>query len=405
MINQVLLRPTVFEDETPLSLEHVPGTLPHRKKQLIFLAQLFRSLIEKPGSTSQRVLITGPVGTGKTVMAQRFGLDLVKIARDRKIGLRYIHVNCRECKGSLFAVLRKVMNEFEEQFPKRGFSSEELLQAIMRILDEKNLFLILALDELEALLEADNSALYALTRVQEDRATSPVRLSLICMLRELKYLELLDRSTVSTLQQNLIELNPYVSNELFTILKDRVTLAFKEGAVQDETIELAADIASSSGDARYAIELLWRAGKYADYDDSKDVKPEYVRKAAGTVYPTLRDEYLRTLSLNEKLFLLALSRYLEDNNAAYASMGEIEEAYKVVCEEYNSQPRAHTQFWKYMRLLSATGLISTKLSSKGTKGRTTLIGLSSISASTMKKCIEAALEVFSTDVARNRRTT
>jgi hypothetical protein len=58
-----------------------------------------------------------------------------------------------------------------------------------------------------------------------------------------------------------------------------------------------------------------------------------------------------------------------------------------------------------MRLLSATGLISTKLSSKGAKGRTTLIGLSSISASTMKKCIEAALEVFSTDVARKRRTT
>ena len=345
-------------------------------------------------------MVTGPVGTGKTVIAQRFGLDIVRTAKERRIGLRYIHVNCRECKGSLFAVLKKVIDKFEEQFPKRGFSSEELLQAIMQILDEKNLILILALDELEALLESDSSALYTLTRVQEDRVTKPVRLSLLCMLRDPKYLENLDRSTVSTLQQNFIKLNPYESNELTNILKDRISLAFKEGSVQDDTIELAADVASSSGDSRYAIELLWRAGKYADSEESGEVKPEHIRKAAGSVYPALRDEYLRSLSVNEKLLLLALSRFLEENNLAYASMGNLESAYRVVCEEYSSSPRGHTQFWKYVRLLSATGLISTKLSSKGSKGRTTLVGLASTPASTMKECIESALEVFSTRVQK-----
>jgi len=348
-------------------------------------------------------LVTGPVGTGKTVIAQRFGLDIVKVAREKKIGLRYIHVNCRECKGSLFVVLRKVMNEFEEQFPRRGFSSEELLQAIMHILDAKNLTLILALDELEALIEADSSALYTLTRVQEDRVTAPIRLSLICILRNPKYLENLDRSTVSTLQQNFIELKPYLSSELVSILRDRVSLAFKEDSIQDDAIELVADVASSSGDSRYAIELLWRAGKYADSEESKEVKPEHVRKAAAAVYPTLRDEYFRSLSINEKLLLLALSRFLEENSLAYASMGEVESAYKVVCEEYGSSPKRHTQLWKYVRLLSATGLISTKVSSKGTKGRTTLIGLTSIPASTMKECIESALEAFASNAGRRYR--
>jgi len=394
LINQVLLRPTVFKDEAPLSIEFVPARLPHRGDQLTFLAHLFRSLLEKPGTTGQRVLITGPVGTGKTVITQRFGLDIVRTAKERKIGLRYVHVNCRECKGSLFAVLRKVMNEFEEQFPKRGFSSEELLQAILRILDQKNLILILALDELEALIEVDSSALYTLTRVQEDRVTAPIRLSLICMLRELKYLEALDRSTVSTLQQNFIELKPYSSSELVAILKDRVSLAFKEGTVQDDTVEFAADVASANGDARYAIELLWRSGKYADSEESREVKPEHVRKAAAAVYPTLRDDHLASLSINEKLFLLALSRSLEENDQAYVNMGDLEKVYRVVCEEYNASARGHTQFWKYMRLLSATGLISSKLSGKGTKGRTTLIGLTSIPASAMKECIESALEVF-----------
>lgn len=387
------MKPTVFKDEAPLSLEYVPTRLPHREDQIAFLAHLFRPLLEKPGSTSQRVLITGLVGTGKTVIAQRFGLGIVKAAKERKIAIRYVHVNCRACKGSLFAILRIVMGELGERFPKRGFSSKELLQEIIHVLDKKNLTLILTLDELEALFAADASAIYALTRIQEDRATAPARLSLICILRDPKYLEILDRSTISTLQQNFVKMEPYASRELSTILRDRVSLAFKEGAVQDDTIGLAADLASSSGDARYAIELLWRSGKYADSEESKEVTAEHVRKAAGAVNTTLRDEYLASLSIDEKLMMLALSRCLEESNLAYASMDELEKAYKLACEEYAYPAKKHTQFWKYLKLLSATGLISTKISAKD-KGRTTLIGLTSTPALAMKKYMESILESF-----------
>src|SRR5208282_4857400 len=84
-------------------------------------------------------------------------------------------------------------------------------------------------------------------------------------------------------------------------------LAFKENAVSDEALQLVAGIGEQSGDARYSIELLWRAGKYADSENVKHVSTEHVRKAAGSVYPTLRGEYISALSPHEKYMLLALA--------------------------------------------------------------------------------------------------
>ena len=80
IIRETLSRPSIFKNEEPLSLEYLPPRLPHREKQLRFLAELFRSVLEKPGATSPKVLITGDIGTGKTVLTQRFGTDIQRTA-------------------------------------------------------------------------------------------------------------------------------------------------------------------------------------------------------------------------------------------------------------------------------------------------------------------------------------
>ena len=396
IVKETLERPTVFKDETPLSLEFIPRNLPHRDDQMRFLTQLFRFSLDSPFSTSQRVLITGDVGTGKTVLAQRFGTDLVKAARGRKVNLHYVHVNCREAKGSLFMIIKRVLTQFEPEFPKRGFAPEELLHTLMDMLDDKNMHLILALDEVEHLIRVEESTpIYNLTRIQEERVGKPIRLSLIFILRELEYLQKLDRSTIDTLQRNIVKLDKYSSRQLIDILQDRVNLAFKENAVTDEALELVADVGGQSGDARYAIELLWRAGKYADSEPSKQVLTDHVRKAAGSVYPMLRGEYIAALSSHEKYMLLALARVLEESQEAYANIGTVEREYKAVCEEYNDKPRKHTQIWKYARGLGAIGVIAASKSGEGVRGKTTLLGLQSIPASTMREQLEAALAATS----------
>jgi len=378
---------SVFKDESKLDINYVPPRLPHRKAQLELLSQFFRFAIENPGRMTQRVLIVGKIGTGKTVLSQHFGSRMTKEARQRKVNLHYVHVNCRECKGSSFMILQRAILRFYPNFPKRGYSAEELLQALMQILDEKNVYVILVLDELEALIRSEGSdPIYSLTRIQEERSKTAQRLSLIGILRRIQDLNMLDPSTRSTLQRNIIHLKEYSKPQLHDILDDRLTWAFKENAVPSRTLDLISEAAAlEGGDARYAIELLWRAGKYADTERSKEVLPEHARKAASSVYPVVRKDTIAELSLHEKLFLLGIARRFKLTDAAHISIGEAEEAYAIICEEYGEEKRKHTQLWKYAKQLSALDIIKTQPSSLGYRGKTTLISLPRISASELER--------------------
>jgi cell division control protein 6 len=378
---------SVFKDESKLDINYIPQHLLHRKLQLNLLNQFFRFAVENPGKMTQRALIIGKIGTGKTVLSQHFGLNIVKEAKQRNINLNYVHVNCRECKGSLFMILQRIIMKFYPTFPRRGYSAEELLQALMQVLDEKDAYLILTLDELESLVRSEGSdSIYSLSRIQEDRLNAPKRLSLICILRQPEYLDKLDPSTRSTLQRNIIQLEEYSESQLEDILDDRVNLAFREGTVPTQTMDLIAELGDSEGgNARYAIELLWRAGKYADASEMREVSPECVRKAVVSVYPVVRRDMIPEFSLHEKLFLLGVARHFKQTDSAYMSMGDAEEAYALVCEEYGEKQRGHTQLWKYVQALSAAGIIETVVSGVGQRGKTTLISLSRVPASDLEQ--------------------
>ena len=270
-------RLSVFKDESKLDINYVPSRLPHREKEHRLLMEFFNFLLHCPERMAQRVIITGDVGTGKTALSQRFGADMTMEANKRVVKLRYIHVNCREYRGSLLLILQHAVAVFRPNFPKRGFSAEEILSALAQCLDEENAFAILALDEFDSLIERGGSeAVYKLTRLQEMRPGKPQRISLIGIIRDLAFLERLDASARSTLQRNVISLEKYSETQLMDILNTRVAMAFESSSVPEDSVSLIAELArSESGNARFAIELLWRAGKYADAEDACKVMPDY----------------------------------------------------------------------------------------------------------------------------------
>lgn len=380
----------LFRDETVLDINYIPKTLLHREDEMRLLRSLFSYLLTAPREMSQRVIILGGVGVGKTALAQRFGLDLMEEARRRRLRVRYLHVNCREVRGSLFLALRKAVRDLKPEFPERGYSVDDLLEALMALLDERDEHLLLCLDDVEPLIEAEPEALYRLTRVQEERLEAPRRLSLILIAKSLEAFRMLDRSTLSTLQRSILHLSAYTQHQLLDIVRSRAHLAFREGVIPLEVMELISELATGEGgDARYAIDLLWRSGKYAEVEGSRRVLPRHVRGAAATLYRGIREEELRGLSLHESLLLLAIARCFREGAKAYASTGEVEKVYRIVCEELGERPRGHTQLWKYLKRLRSLEVVSISL--EAVRGRTHRIALR-VPADALEREVERLLE-------------
>jgi len=387
-------RQSVFKDESKLDINYIPQNLPHRETQERLLMEFFNFILRCPERMAQRVILTGDVGTGKTALAQHFGADITSEANKRSIKFRYVHVNCREYRGSLSPILHRAVTVFRPNFPARGYGAEEILGTLIQVLDEENAHMILTLDEFDSLIEKEGSnAVYKLTRLQEMRQGKPQRLSFIFIMRDLKTIESLDESAKSTLQRSIIRLERYGKPQLVDILNDRVAMAFELDAVPEDVVDLISGLAfTETGNARFGIELLWRAGKYADASDADMVEAECVRSAVSAIIPSLRRSELASLGLHEKLFLLAVARYFKENQDAYVSIGEAEKTYAVVCEEFEEAPNSHTQIWNYVKYLAKLGVLKAEVGTAETRGRTNRISLPAIPAEELEREMSESLK-------------
>jgi len=213
---------SVFKDESKLDINYVPQKLPHRETELRLLKEFFSFITRYPERMAQRVIITGDVGTGKTVLAQNVGAVITSEANRRGVKFRYVHVNCREFRGNLLQVIHSAVTVFRPTYPSRGYGEEEVLSTLMKVLDEEEVTVILTLDEFDSLIQSEGSdAVYKLTRLQETRQGKPQRLSFIFIMRDLSAIVKLDASSRSTLQRSIISLQRYGKYQLIDILNDR----------------------------------------------------------------------------------------------------------------------------------------------------------------------------------------
>lgn len=157
---------TVVKNRQALSFDFVPPKLVHRDAQLKRLTALFSPVVES--NVSQSAVLFGPVGTGKTVTAKRFCMDLKEYGTKSNKAVDFVIVNCRQ-RNSEAAAMLHIINHFQPNFPDRGFSISEMMEILRKDLDKRKMHLVIVLDEADVLLRKSGSdIIYRLSRFAEE---------------------------------------------------------------------------------------------------------------------------------------------------------------------------------------------------------------------------------------------
>lgn len=356
-IKEELDRSSVFLDETKLSTEFIPEHLLHREDEFKQLTHVYLSLIKSERYSSRNTLLTGPNGSGKTALAKRFGLSFERIAHDFERNVKYIHVNCRLLKSN-YAIMKRIVDSLGIPFPDKGYSLYEIVTTIKRVLEKRSIHVILTLDEMNFLDLKNDNLLYMLGRINDDEMNASGLISIIGIEKNLTFIKNLDLSTLSSFQYNVVALNPYDTSQIRDILSFRADLSFQPTAVAADIINYIAMVASKTGDMRFSLELLYKAGKHADHERLDKITPECVRHAQAKTFEHFDFNAVYSLAFTEKVLLVATCRALKKNKSTSISIDELRQAYEVACEEMGVEPVRRSQFYVALHHLKHIEIIS-----------------------------------------------
>ena len=359
-----------------LDFDYVPKELVGREDIQQELASKFTTIGSPEGAA--RAIITGPVGSGKTVLAKTFCRDLQRHLSGKR-DIVVAHVNCRNASTSM-RVAQRILHQFDPGHPDRGLSLGELLLSLRKMLRRTATHLIVVLDEVDHMLRrSGDELLYQLLRIDEDQEGTGT-LSLLLISQE-QVLDVLETAVISKFgQSNHLRIPPYTVEGLEGIARQRAELALVPGTWNDDIIRLIAERAGSSGDARRAIEYLSSAAERCEF--RQDPHAERLISIADVhafsdnlaLDTSTQLEIVDDLHPQGMLVLLAMCRRLKTETSM--TMGDVESLYAVVCEEYEQKPKSHTTLWKYAKKIEETGIINTHVATvPGGRGRTTHLSM------------------------------
>ncbi len=384
----------VIKDGKKLSFDYVPKVLVGREEQMDRLSMIFRSVVED--GRSESAFLTGSVGTGKTATAKRFVADMMEYAARNNIQMDSIVVNCRQ-KGTETGVIFQCLKHYDPGFPDRGFSPSEMLRMLRGQIEKSKKRLIIIMDEVDVLLKKGPvDLIYQLSRFSEENIGISASVSMILISQEY-VIDRLDDATLSSFKRaNTVRFGRYTEAQLKDIVSARVDEALMPGAIRPDAVSLIAEISSELGDARFAIDMLDKAARMAEGREDGRINAEDVRSVNEFVFSIVNEPKLESLSKNEMVTLLAISRAIKTNS--YIALPTVEKTYAVVCEEYDMEPRKHTQFWSYVDSLEKKNLITSNVRmDETTGGRTKYISVPDIPSKVLSKKLEAILDSSSRD--------
>jgi cell division control protein 6 len=224
---------------------------------------------------------------------------------------------------------------------------------------------IVLVDELDYLVKnGKDSVVYSLTRLSE--ALPEVHCNVIGLIfagRSIDYGELLDRAELSSLGRLGPRFEPYGREEIHDILATRAREAFHAGGVDGEVLTLIADLTVAPpicSDIRYALELLYYAGKTADNRGGARVLPEHVREAHELAAPPFEEHEVVSLPDKQLLGLLAILEGARTKGKPSLAFDEIVTAHDSIRSQYRFKKLTLKDVVRVVQDLCDRGLVEAR---------------------------------------------
>lgn len=368
---------SIFTNEEYLSLDYIPTNVLFRDNEIKSLLNYFRPIFtnsEDKYTFIPSILVLGEPGTGKSLTIRRFGIELQKLIEQKKptFMFEFRHINCRRNR-TVFAVLVNLMKSFLPDFPSRGFSSSEILRMFQEMLVQTNIHLLIALDEINFLTTDPDfqNLLYSLSRLNEEYLHNfNQSISIILISQNELFLDYVDNAIKSSIYKNIINFEQYSKNQLFEILKDRASNALKTNGVSNITLEKIAELTEISGNARIAIEFLWRLAKKSEALNELYINNSQLEVIQNEIIP-FSHEILKDLSTPQQIFLLSIIQCFERNsNSQFITLNQIKSEFLLECQELEMKVgTGNTSLWNHLQVLKKLEIIDISVVSKNYRGR------------------------------------
>jgi len=271
--------------------------------------------------------------------------------------VKTIYINCWDYKTA-HAVLSKIALDIGQFVQRRGMGKDEIIEKLAEACRRNKKSIIVALDEIDQLVFNNQEALYDLLRIGQ-YVDNPF--GFIFISNHPDVFVKLEPRIKSSLNIDEVQFKTYSLEEMKDILQKRAELAFRN--IEAGVIQLAAYHAvKKGGDVRAGLEILLKAGRIAEKENSKKVLASHVRKVVGEVERPKPKILKERISESERQLLEIVE------NKKELTAGELYEEYKSKFGELSER-----RVRELINHLEETGLIKSRKSLLGSKGNTRII--------------------------------
>lgn len=358
----------IFKNKEALQSKYTPHTVPHREEELEKVAHILAPALklQKPST----LLIYGKTGTGKTLAITHVTDKLNEIAKEKKLPLKIVYLNCKmkRVSDTEYRLVAELAKQLGVEVPETGLPTKQVYEIFIKAVEKEKILFIMILDEIDQLVnKIGGDIIYNLTRLNQSLSKSEI--SFIGITNDLKFKEFLDSRNISSLNDEGILFPPYDAIQLCDILEKRAKIAFKDGTYGEELLKkCAAYAAKEHGDARRALDLLRLAGELAERKGANLISTNILDEAFDKLGTDYIIEAVSKQPTHSKFVVYSIMSTLENKDST--ETGVVFDKYLKNCGANKQKPLTQRRVSDLITELDTLGIISATTISHGRYGKT-----------------------------------